>query len=48
MELKEKIKKEVKMIPEEYLSQIERYIKLIQIGKTKKKASENNTFEKKI
>ena len=37
MELKEKIKKEIDMIPEEYLPQIERYIKIIKSEKTKKK-----------
>ena len=37
MALKEKIKKEIDMIPEEYLPQIERYIKIIKRGKTKKK-----------
>jgi len=36
MELKEKIKKEIDMIPEEYLPQIERYIKIIKSEKTKK------------
>ena len=38
MELKEKIKKEIDMIPEEYLPQIEQYIKIIKSGKAKKKS----------
>jgi hypothetical protein len=37
MELKEKIKKEIDMIPKEYLPQIERYIKIIKSEKAKKK-----------
>ena len=37
MKLKEKIKKEIDMIPEEYLPQIERYIQIIKRVKTQKK-----------
>ncbi len=37
MELKEKIKKEIDMIPEEYLPHIEQYIKIKKSGKAKKK-----------
>ncbi len=36
MELKEKIKKDIDMIPEEYLPQIEQYIKIIKDEKAKK------------
>ncbi|MHB2155173.1 hypothetical protein ACX8XN_12380 [Calditrichota bacterium GD2] len=35
MELKEKIKKEIDLIPEEYLPQLERYLKTIKSGKRK-------------
>jgi len=33
MELKEKIKKEIDLIPEEYLPQLEQYLKTIKSGK---------------
>ncbi|OCC14783.1 hypothetical protein DBT_1843 [Dissulfuribacter thermophilus] len=33
MELKEKIKKEIDLIPEEYLPQLEQYLKIIKSGK---------------
>ncbi len=35
MELKEKIKKEIDLIPEEYLPQLERYLETIKSGKQK-------------
>jgi len=35
MELKEKIKKEIDLIPEEYLPQLERYLKTIKSSKKK-------------
>ncbi len=35
MELREKIKKEIDSIPEEYLSQLEQYIKTIKSSKRK-------------
>ena len=35
MELKEKIKKEIDSIPEEYLPQLERYLKTIKSNKRK-------------
>ena len=36
MRLKDKIKKEIDMIPEEYLPQVEQYIKAIKIKKDKR------------
>ena len=37
MELKEKIKHEIDSIPDEYLPQLERYLKIIKSKKMKKK-----------
>ena len=37
MELKEKIKKQIDSIPEEYLPQVERYLEIIKSGKLKEK-----------
>ena len=37
MELKEEIKKEIDLIPDEYLSQIQRYLKIIKKRKLKEK-----------
>ncbi len=37
MELKEKIKKEIDSLPEEYLPQLERYLETIKNGKQKEK-----------
>jgi len=37
MELKEKIKKEIDLLPEEYLLQLERYLEIIKSGKLKEK-----------
>jgi len=48
MELKEKIKKEIDMIPEEYLPQIERYIKIIKSEKTKKKQVKTTNLKGKF
>lgn len=37
MELKEKIKKEIDSLPEEYLLQLERYLEIMKSGPQKKK-----------